>query len=311
MSVTDEFIENPPFPTFTQFETSTTCNASCLMCPHKKMTRKGTAQWSTISKIIREAAPKSGSLCPFLMQEPMLEPRLHSILANIKQNNPSCNIVVYSNMATLHPQIENIIRDNLLDELHISFYGPTKELYTKWQSPLNWEQTQENIKRFYELRGKHGKTKPVIYLHVITVPELVNNFKEYKIQKYVDQAVLVPYDTFHGDMPDLAGDQTKYLGAPAERTPCMRLWTSLNVHFDGTVVPCCIDYNELVKLGNVNTQTLEEIWNSEPFRLMRLKHAQGKWNEIPLCRDCKVHETQFTKEWRIYWKNKDYLTATC
>ena len=309
--ITDDFIENPPFPTFTQFETSTTCNAKCLMCPHKKMKRRGTAKWSTISKVIREAAPKSAGMCPFLMQEPMLEPRLHSILANIKQNNPACSIVVYSNMAVLHPDFDRIIKNDLLDELHISFYGPTKKLYEKWQPPLNWEQTQSNIRKVKELKQKHDKTKPVTYLHVITVPELVNNFKEYTLVKeqVIDQAVLVAFDTFHGDIPDLAGDQTKYLGAPAERTPCMRLWTGLNIHFDGTVVPCCIDYNEMVKLGNVETQSIEEIWNSEPFRLMRLKHAQGKWNEIPLCRDCRVHEAQFSKEWRDYWRVKNELSC--
>jgi radical SAM protein with 4Fe4S-binding SPASM domain len=313
MSITDDFIENPPFPTFTQFETSTVCNAKCLMCPHPKMKRRGTAKWSTINKVIREAAPKSGSMCPFLMQEPMLEPRLHSILANIKQNNPCCNIVVYSNMSVLHGDFERIIKDDLLAELHISFYGPTKELYAKWQPPLNWEKTQENIRQVKRWKQKYGKARPVTFLHVITVPELVNSFKDYEIVKdqSVDQAVLVPFDTFHGDIEDYAGDQAKYLGVPAERSPCMRLWTGLNVHFDGTVVPCCIDYNEMVKLGNVNTQSLEEIWNSEPFRLMRLKHAQGKWGEIPLCSDCKVHESQFSKEWREYWKNKDCLTVTC
>ena len=309
--ITDDFIENPPFPTFTQLETSTFCNAQCLMCPHDKMTRKGTAKWSTLAKVIREAAPKSASMCPFLMQEPMLEPRLHSILANIKQNNPACSIVVYSNMSILHPDIERIVKDELLDELHISFYGPTKELYAKWQPPLNWEKTQQNIKDFYALRKRLGKSKPVIYLHVITVPELINHFKDYQIVKYVDQAMLVPYDTFHGDMPDLAGDQTKYVGIPAERVPCMRLWTGLNVHFDGTVVPCCIDYNEEIKLGNVNTQSLEEIWNGEPFRLLRLKHAQGKWNEVHLCKNCTVHETQFSKEWREFWKTKDSLIVKC
>ena len=311
MSITDEFIANPPFPAFTQFETSTICQASCLMCPHKKMKRKGTAQWSTLNKVIREAAPKSGSMCPFLMQEPMLEPRLHSILANIKQNNPACAIVVYSNMAKLHPDIESIVKNELLDELHVSFYGPTKELYEKWQPPLDWTQTQQNIKDFYELRRKLGKTKPIIYLHVITVPELVNNYKHYQIIKSVDQVTLVPFDTFHGDVENYAGNQTKYLGVPHPRTPCLRLWTGLNVHFDGTVVPCCIDYNEEIILGNVNNQTLMEIWNSEPYRQLRQKHAEGKWDEIPLCKNCVVHETQFSKEWRDLWKQKEKVTVKC
>ena len=169
----EAFVENPPFPKSTQFETNTHCNAHCLMCPHPKMKRTGTAKWSTINKIIYEAAPRSTSMCPFLMQEPMLEPRLPAILANIKQNNPSCATVVYSNMSVLpEATLKCIVDNSLLDELHISFYGPTPELYSKWQPPLNRETTVENIRRFGLYRTERKKVRPLItvsYTH-LTLP---------------------------------------------------------------------------------------------------------------------------------------------
>jgi radical SAM protein with 4Fe4S-binding SPASM domain len=271
------------------------------------MKRKGAASNSQINKIIREAAPKSASVCPFLYQEPFLEPRLVNILANIKQNNPNCATVVYSNMANVSEEtIKQIVEFNLLDELHISFYGPTEELYAKYQPPLNRAQTVANIKKFREIRDKAGKSKPVMTLHVLNVPEILEASQGYAdVIGYVDCNAVVQFDTFHGVIPDYAGDQTKVMGAPAKRTPCQRLWTGLNVHFDGSVVPCCLDFNDEHVLGNVNKESLQEIWSGERFQAFRKLHLEKRWNEIEMCRNCRVHEYQFSKDWTAWWQNKN------
>lgn len=301
-----EFLDNPPFPKFVQFETNTTCNANCLMCPHDKMKKRPTAPWSLISKIIRETAPKTDAICPFLMQEPTLEPRLVPILANIKQRNPQCHTIVYSNMNYLpDTTTKAIIDQQLLDELHISFYGPTKELYKKWQPPLDRERTVTNIKKFFLYRAIQKRLKPKITLHVLSVPEIMNAVDGYAdIRNYVDTIANVQYDTFHGDIPDHGGDQTAYMGPPAPRVPCQRLWTGMNIHSNGNVVPCCIDYNDENVLGNVAEKSVEEIWQGLKFTEFRRMHMEGKWNKIPMCRDCKVHEYQFNKEWTNYWINE-------
>ena len=300
----DEFLNNSPFPRFIQFETSTVCNAKCLMCPHDKMKRSGTAKWSTITKIIREVGYRVDAICPFLMQEPMLEPRLASILANIKQYNSAITTMIYSNLSILHKDIEKIIKLGLLDTLEISFYGPTEQLYKKWQPPLNRDKTIANIKRVKALRDRLKRTKPKIEIHVLSIPEIMDNVWGYKeVAAYVDKITNVQFDTFHGDIPDLAGDQTQYLGKPQPRTPCARLWTGVNIHFDGSVVPCCIDYNDEHVMGNVNDNTLDEIWNGKKFKRFRKLHIARKWDKIKMCKNCTVHEYQFGNEWITFWEN--------
>ena len=301
-----QFLDNPPFPKFIQFETGTACNANCLMCPHDTMKRRGTAKWSLINKIVREAAPKTDALCPFLMQEPTLEPRLVSILANIKQRNRNCTTIVYSNMNYLPDEtIKGIVDGDLLDELHISFYGPTEELYRKWQPPLDRARTVVNIQKMFTYRHLMRRCRPKMILHVLSVPEIMDAADGYAdVKNYVDQIAGVQFDTFHGDVEDLAGDQTKYMGEPAPRVPCQRLWTGMNIHFDGSVVPCCIDYNDEHVLGNVSTESLHDIWNNLAYVKFRKLHTDGKWDSIPLCKDCRVHEYQFKKEWTDYWLNK-------
>ena len=185
----EEFLDSPPFPKFLQFETATTCNAKCIMCPHSKMERRGNrASWSTIGKIIQEAVPKVDMVCPFLMQEPLVEPRLVQVLANIRARNPKAQTVLYSNMNALTTeQTIKIIDYDLLNELHISFYGPTEALYNKWQPPLNWQRTRDNIMEFHSYRTEHYKALPKMVLHVLAVPEIFAAWKGYEdIAKFVD-----------------------------------------------------------------------------------------------------------------------------
>jgi len=68
--------------------------------------------------------------------------------------------------------------------------------------------------------------------------------------------------------------------------PCPVLWQSLSVGWDGRILGCCGDLNGLVTLGNVRTDSLEDIWNGEPIQAMRRQHVQKNHHSIPLCRDC-------------------------
>jgi len=217
---------------------------------------------------------------------------------------------MYSNMAAMPlDAAEQILSVNLLDELHISFYGPTEELYAKWQPPLKRDVTVGNIKRFHMLRQRMKRVKPKITLHVLGVPEIIHAARlggYGDVQGYVDEIASVQFDTFHGDVPDYGGDQTAVMGKPpAPRVPCQRLWTGLNIHFDGSVVPCCIDYNDENVLGNVGKDTLQNVWDGLDFEAFRRLHMDWRWDEIPMCRECRVHEYQFSEEWTAYWLKKE------
>lgn len=60
---------------------------------------------------------------------------------------------------------------------------------------------------------------------------------------------------------------------------CEFPWTSLTVMADGSVVPCTQDYDAEMCMGNVNEQSLEEIWNGEKYREFRRWHATGEFPE--------------------------------
>jgi len=52
-------------------------------------------------------------------------------------------------------------------------------------------------------------------------------------------------------------------------SPCERVWMMINVCADGTVVPCCSDYDASMRVGNAFERPLTEIWDSPEYAELR------------------------------------------
>jgi radical SAM protein with 4Fe4S-binding SPASM domain len=69
------------------------------------------------------------------------------------------------------------------------------------------------------------------------------------------------------------------------RGRCHGTINHIGIHADGTVVPCCLDKNGSVNLGNVKEQSLHDILNSERFIKMRDGFLNGVLVE-EFCQHC-------------------------
>jgi radical SAM protein with 4Fe4S-binding SPASM domain len=267
-----------PLPTYIQFETNTACNAHCSFCPHDSINPPRPAMPDeVIDKIINELVPTATDVCPFLMQEPCLEPRLPSILQKIKRANWRAKTWIYTTGRGLtEPLIRKLVDDGCLDQICFSYAGSNEE-------------GRNNIERLIRYRGKRIYAHPEVEVHVIAMPKMdksILDMGQYKTR-------YVPFDTFHGDV-EYTGDKNalfdvekRVLGEPNKsRTPCPRLWNTFNIHSNGIVVPCCVDWEEKVPIGNINAHSAEEIWNCDVFNELRELHIEKRWDEIQLCKNC-------------------------
>ena len=66
---------------------------------------------------------------------------------------------------------------------------------------------------------------------------------------------------------------------------CMGLRDQVGVLWDGTVVPCCLDHEGDIPLGNLYEQSLEDILNTPRARAIYDGFSQGRAAE-ELCRRC-------------------------
>lgn len=178
--------------------------------------------------------------------------------------------------------MKGIIDDMTLDHMMISQYG------REWQTGLDMEQATNDLNELVSYRRSQCRTKPVTTMQCINELSTAHDDILKKAQSMRINALVVPYDTFHGDKPL----DTRVRGPVKERKPCSRLWNTFNVHSNGIVVLCCLDYNEMMVMGDMNTDNAIDIWNSPKFCELRQMHMDGKFDEIDLCKDCMVWEWQ-------------------
>jgi len=70
------------------------------------------------------------------------------------------------------------------------------------------------------------------------------------------------------------------------RHPCYQLWQGpATINYKGDFFPCCHTWRS-EPIGNVNEQSVFELWNSEKMEKMRSAHLNGDLTEYPDCMDC-------------------------
>jgi radical SAM protein with 4Fe4S-binding SPASM domain len=66
---------------------------------------------------------------------------------------------------------------------------------------------------------------------------------------------------------------------------CSAPWLNLTVHHTGIVTPCCSDLGLTFPLGDLNAQSLKEIWESLRASDLRAMHLTSNLPEM--CRRCE------------------------
>lgn len=274
-------------PRIVQFESICGCNANCSFCPYPTMRRpRGQMAWPMIEQIIAQSDGAT-SLIPFLLGEPLLDPRLRQILALCKQQQPQAATVLYSNMSRCDHDVASwLVQDQTVNRICPSFYGPNPLVYRQLQPPLDYHTVRRNIIHLAKLRQAAGQRYPIIDMQYILMDLTEPHFAQFRDywQAIVDQVSPVNFDTWHGLVADRS---VRPAGPPLPGPiPCSRLWEGINIHHDGTAVACCIDLEQQAVIGHFPQQSLAEIWHGQPLRILRRLHLAGQQARIPLCRDC-------------------------
>ena len=95
---------------------------------------------------------------------------------------------------------------------------------------------------------------------------------------------------------------------------CMLPWVHLYVSQFGTVAPCCVTpWDEDQSLGNVNRQSIDEIWNGPEMRLLRKKMLKDQKDKR--CWQCYENESNGLKSHRqianfCYDDKLDWVAST-
>lgn len=262
-------------------EISNVCNLRCHFCPGTK--RKSRVMTENELKLhLSKLRPFSDFLYFHLMGEPLCHPRLERFLE--LAGEAGFKVILTTNGTLLPDQQEMLLSSPALHKVNISLHAfEANDLDMPFDEYLRgcfaFGQAAEGKKlvvyRLWNQGGANGKNQQIL-------EEMKKFFpKEWKTGRKgtaVGDHVFLEYgDKF--DWPDLTAPEG------GEQVFCYGLRDQIGVLCDGTVVPCCLDHEGDLALGNLFDSDLSDILES-PRAQAIYQGFQHKKAAEELCRKC-------------------------
>ena len=277
-------------------EITNRCNLSCSFCPQSERA-KAFMRPEVFRAILRRLKGHTDHLALHVLGEPLLHPELAEILALCQEHGLKINL---TSNGTLLPQRQRLLLASpALRQVNISLHSFSDQQANSaladylagifafiqeavatsllislrlWNLPIT------------EASASFGPNGPILKaledFFALSEP-LVTRLTPGHGLTLAPRVFLSQNARFtwpHAPAPDL-GDK----GA------CRGLRDHVAILVDGTVVPCCLDAEADIPLGNIQTQSLIEILASPRATAIRTGFFQRRLSE-PLCRRCTFRQ---------------------
>ncbi len=274
-------------------EITNICNLSCEFCPKTSRTLKRNTK-EDFHHILQAVQPYTDYIYLHLMGEPTTHPLLREYLEMSHEVGLKVNLT--TNGTLIHKVQDDLIGAKALRQINISLHSfevndphikieeyirgvtdfvnmATKESQMICSLRL-WNMDSETLKAKNSLNAyiiKMLEEQLDLDLDIAEALQFKNGIK-LKPNVYLNMAEKFEWP-----------DQEK---AVAEKEIfCYGLRDQIGIHVDGTVVPCCLDSEGHIALGNIFETSLEEIINSP--RAKRLYDGFSNRRAVePLCQRC-------------------------
>ena len=277
-----------PLPSEILIENTNNCNAHCVMCPRETLTRKrGFMEFGLFEKIIREVSGAARQ--PVVHLHGFGEPLLDESLPERIRLAKACGIkrtYLVTNASLLFPEAARKIILAGLDTMKISFYGTDEASYRATMRGLDFNAALQNVREFVRIRADLKKRTPRLILQYLPQEANAAGTREFE-------------SLWRSVLDKRAGDRLNrstlhnYGGGRAYNrvgekivSVCFYPWTALSVLWDGRAVTCCMDYDGAQVVGDLNTQSVTEIWNGPVLSAIRTNFGKLDYRGFPTCLAC-------------------------
>ena len=268
----------PSMPEIVQIESTNICNAKCVFCPRDEMHRRqGIMTVNLFRKVVDECVELG--ITHVRMHnygEAFIDKQLVEKVRYAKQRGVR-EVGVISNGSLISDEVARGMIDAGLDAINISVDAAGKDVFEATRIGLKYDKVIANIERLVRLRGESGKRRPKLILSFVRQ----NNSADE--QAFIEHWRGIADKVHITDLHNWAGT----LNTESDvNYPCYRPWLTFTVLWDGRVSLCCADFDGSTILGDLNTSSIREIWNAEPYRKARRQHLESGGPDI--CRACDL-----------------------
>lgn len=265
-------------------EVTNACNLKCIMCHRQVMTRKiGYMDFGLFKECVRQAIEMGVKMIvPFNYGEPLLHPKLVEMVEYIKTQSRETIVKVNTNGVLLNKEYARGLMRAGIDEITFSLEGCTKESHEKIARGSNYEKVLANLMDLINM--KKGNEGPQIRVCMVRMEETVFEIKRFirRWRPLVDSISIHDMNTGYGTLKDRRVKKN-----PLKRkVPCRELWLKLQILWNGDVTVCCIDYDGKLKIGNMQNDSLTDLWFGSKINRMREIHQSREFEKIAICNRC-------------------------
>jgi len=274
-------------------ETSSRCNLECRLCLNRNLplNEKKDMDFNLFKKIVDQVKDYVYEVNLFHRGEPLLNPNIVEMVEYAAKSKIKTRL--YTNAVLLTSELSEKLIKSGLDLITFSFDGYTKEVYEKNRCGAVYEQTLENIIGFLKEKKKLGLKTPLVHLLAMEYDSDTSSVK-FAMQKkeFIKRFKDLPLDRFITRNPHNWGgslDTQKLLKvkkADTKLIACTFPWYALVVFFNGRVTPCPQDFYGNLTVGNINTETIDAIFNNEKMQEIRKNFRNKNIENLNICKNC-------------------------
>jgi len=296
---------NIPAPRSVKIELSGRCNFACTYCARSmRLREQRDMDFNTFTRIatdMRESGVEELGL--FYLGESFLYPRLVDAIdfAKNKLNYPYVFLTTNGSIAYADKVRECMNAG--LDSLKFSLnYADEKQFsdITQVNSKL-WWRVLDNIRGAKDARDLVLETsghKCGLYISYIAYDNDQKQKMDTILQEmkpYVDEVYALPlYNqaSFVSTVQEALGytpvaGNLGRLDNLRDSLPCWACFTEGHVTWDGKLSACCFDHDGRFHMGDLNTNSFMECWNSDKFIELRTAHL-NKCVDGTVCEQCVI-----------------------
>lgn len=262
-------------------EISNLCNLSCAFCPGTRREKHAMTE-AEFSILLPKLRPYSDYLYFHLMGEPLLHPSLAAFLR--LAGDAGFKVILTTNGTLLKRHQESLLAAPALHKVNVSLHAfEANDLTVPFEEYLRdcfaFGKAAEGQKlvcyRLWNNHGQNEKNGEILAALERFFPKPWT--PERRGTRVGNRVYLEHGDKF--DWPDLTAPDG------GSGVFCHGLRDQLGVLCDGTVVPCCLDHEGDIALGNLFHQELSDILASDRARTI-YEGFSGRTAVEALCRRC-------------------------
>ncbi len=286
-------------PMTLRVETVNICNFDCVFCPYSSQTRtKGFMSMELFNKLLEDYHSMGGGLLKLIpvvgdiLLDRYLMERMESLARYANTIAPAVCTNLYGLDRFTDEEVAQMLRT--LRRLMVSWYGLTEEENKQITQRKSRTKVTQQMQRLLAIRQKEGLDVVVQvrfrFLHDYP-PEKVDSF----MQETFGCILPIHRTSTYMNWGNAVGGQLpgEGLWEPPRLnvTLCTILATWMTVYWDGRVTACgCCDFDasKELALGNLDEQSLLEIYNGPANQHLWKRHQDG---DLPaICKKCTLHQ---------------------